>query len=208
MRVFITGTDTGVGKTLVSSWLCAHTGYDYFKPVQTGVMDGTDSEAVARLAGVVTHPEVYRYQAPVSPHWAAALEGESIQLEAMQSPAVAQLIIEGAGGVLVPLNAHQLMIDLMVQFNLPVILVASSRLGTINHSLLSLQALRARGLSVLGVIVSGEPQVVSCAAIEQFGQTTVLAQLPLLAEITRAQLLQQPLGERLSVLFTESVCRC
>jgi dethiobiotin synthetase len=201
MRVFITGTDTGIGKTLVSSWLCAHTGFDYFKPIQTGVIEGCDSDVVARDAGVFAHPEVYRYQAPVSPHWAASLEGEQIELARIQLPRNDQLVIEGAGGVMVPLNDRELMLDLMVHLDVPVILVASSRLGTINHSLLSLHALRARGVSVLGVIVSGESQPVSCAAIEQWGGYPILATLPVFSDITREALLQYPLGEHL-----ESLC--
>ncbi len=208
MRLFVTGTDTGVGKTLVCSWLCVHTGFDYFKPIQTGVLEGCDSEVVAREAGVLIHPERYRYLAPVSPHWAAALEGETIDLTSIHCPSSAKLIIEGAGGVLVPLNENALMIDLIVQLNVPVILVASSRLGTINHSLLSLQALRARGITVLGMIVSGEPQPASCAAIEHFGQTQVLSSLPLLPSTSREALLQQPFEPRLAALFQEgAVCR-
>ena len=203
MRVFITGTDTDIGKTLVCSWLCAHTGFDYFKPIQTGVSEGRDSDTVARDAGVLTHPEAYRYQAPVSPHWAAALEGETIELANIHLPRSDKLVIEGAGGVMVPLNDRELMLDLIVQLQVPVIVVASSRLGTINHSLLSLQALRARGVEVLGVIVSGAPQPVSCAAIEQFGGYPILATLPWLSHVSRDELLRHPLGPQL-----EGLCHC
>ncbi len=201
MRVFITGTDTGVGKTLVSSWLCAHSGFDYFKPIQTGYLEGADSDLVARDAGVYTHPEIYRYKAPVSPHWAAELEGDEIDLSAIQLPDAKQLVIEGAGGVCVPLNGRDLMIDLIARLDVPVILVASSRLGTINHSLLTLNALHARGLTVLGVVVSGALQPTSCAAIEHFSHSSILATLPYLPQISREILLQQPLGEKLSAWF-------
>ena len=208
MRIFVTGTDTGIGKTLVCSWLCAHTGFEYFKPIQTGSAEDSDSSVVASLAKVAIHPEIYRYKAPVSPHWAAALENERIELIQIQTPRLDRLIIEGAGGLMVPLNDQELMIDLIQHLNAPVILVASSRLGTINHSLLSLSVLRARGLHVLGVIMSGEPQPTSTDAIEHFSEIPILATLPFLTTLTRETLLQQPLGERLSIVLQETVCPC
>src|SRR5690606_17733416 len=131
MRIFVTGTDTGVGKTLVSAWLCRHFGCDYFKPVQAGLLPVTDSEGVKRYADCHTYPETYRLREPASPHHAARLEGRQIALDEIRLPAAQRLVVEGAGGVMVPLAAGCLMIDLIAHLGLPVLVVASTRLGTI-----------------------------------------------------------------------------
>ena len=201
MRIFITGTDTNDGKTVVSSWLCLKTGYDYFKPIQSGASEGRDSRVVAEYSGARVFPEAYCYQAPLSPHLAAAAEHETIDTQHIQLPDSNNLIVEGAGGVLVPINDHTLMVDFMKQLNVPVILVASSRLGTINHSLLSLEALRARNLDVLGVIVTGEPNDASIRSIEVYGHTEVLAHLPFLPELNQFALNQVGLGVKLTPIF-------
>ena len=205
MQVFITGTDTNVGKTVVCSWLCLHTGYDYFKPIQTGISEGRDSSLVSDYSNARIYPEACCYQAPLSPHLAAAYENETIDSQRIQLPASNQLIIEGAGGVLVPINANTMMVDLIKQFNVPVILVASSRLGMINHSLLSLEALRSRQCRVLGVIVTGELNEASCRSIEDYGNTKILAQLPFLPEVNRASLSQIPLGPNLTSMLGRKV---
>ena len=147
-RFFITGTDTGIGKTVVSALLCVALDAIYWKPIQTGTREGTDTETVMQLAQLPRHrtlPESYRFKPPVSPHLAAKWAGVRIELRKIRMPAPVQgsLIAEGAGGVLVPLNRTQLMTDLMRHLNLPVVLVARTSLGTINHTLLSLAALRA-----------------------------------------------------------------
>lgn len=202
--IFITGTDTNIGKTLVSSWLCLHTQYDYFKPIQTGVVEGRDSDVVSQLSGVTIHPEAYCFQAPVSPHWAAQLEGHRIDIEHIHLPQVSTLIVEGAGGVLVPVNEHTVMLDLILKWHLPVILVSSTRLGTINHTLLSLEALRHRGCSVLGVIMTGEHHASNHDAIERYGQVSVLGALPQLSSVSRQALIEVPLGPVLTKLFETS----
>lgn len=202
MKIFIAGTDTNVGKTVVSSWLCLQTGYDYFKPIQTGVSEGRDSVLVSQYTNAHIYPEAYCYQAPLSPHTAAKLENQTIDIQRIQLPTSEKLIVEGAGGVLVPINANTLMVDLIKQFNIPLILVASSRLGMINHTLLSLEALRARHIDVLGVVVTGEPNDASCEAIEEYGNTTILAQLPFLPNLSKASLGQIPLGSRLTSIMT------
>lgn len=200
-HIFITGTDTNIGKTLVCSWLCLQTGYDYFKPIQTGTNEGRDSSIVSKYAGAHVHPETYCYQAPLSPHLAAAAENEIIDIQRIQLPSSDRLIIEGAGGVLVPINAHAMMVDLVKQFNVPVIIVASSRLGMINHTLLSIEALRSRNIDLLGVIVTGDLNEASCQAIEKYGQARVLAQLPFLPEVSRESLSRVPIGFELSNLL-------
>lgn len=201
MQLFVTGTDTHVGKTVVCSWLCLQTGYDYFKPIQTGIAQERDASLVLQYSNAHIYPETYCYQAPLSPHLAAIAEHETIDMQRIQLPSSRQLIVEGAGGVLVPINDHALMVDLISQFNIPVILVASSRLGMINHTLLSLEALRARHLNILGVIITGEPNDASCRSIEQYGRTQILAQLPFISEINKESLSQIPLGLTLTSIL-------
>ncbi|MBY0429867.1 MAG: dethiobiotin synthase, partial [Rhodospirillales bacterium] len=159
--VFVTGTDTGIGKTLVSAWLVRHWRADYWKPVQTGTVEGRDLDVIRRQ-GVpgdgrrpTLFPSAYEFSAPLSPHAAAALEGAEIVLDRLTAPASELLVVEGAGGALVPLNGQFLMVDLMVRLGLPVLVVARSGLGTINHTLLTLEALRARHLRIAGVVMSG-----------------------------------------------------
>lgn len=204
MQIFITGTDTNVGKTVVSSWLCLQAGYDYFKPIQTGLNEGRDSVLVSEYSGAYIYTESYCYQAPISPHLAASAEHETIDIQRIQLPPSKNLIIEGAGGVLVPINSNTLMIDLIQQFNVPVILVVASRLGMINHALLSLEALRSRRIPVLGVIVTGEVNDASNRTIEDYGHTSILAQLPLLSHVNKASLSHVPLGSRLSSIILNS----
>ena len=194
-RFFITGTDTGVGKTVVSALLCAALDAHYWKPIQTGTRDGTDSRTVARIAErprARIHPEAYRFAPPVSPHLAAQRAGMRIDLGNLRLPAIGvkeNLIVEGAGGSLVPINDAQLMTDLMKQFGLPVLLVARTTLGTINHTLLSLAALRAARLTVRGVIMAGKPDSDNRKAIEHYGRTKVVGVVPPLTKLTRAALL-------------------
>lgn len=159
--IVITGTDTDVGKTVVAAGLASCIpGALYWKPIQAGVDDGTDSERVGAYSGLAPErilPEKYRLEMPASPHLAARLEGVTIrQNELHIPPAAGPLIIEGAGGVLVPLTEKLTMADLFAQWRQPVILVARTSLGTINHSLLSIEALRARSVPVGGIIFSGD----------------------------------------------------
>ena len=195
-RFFITGTDTNVGKTVVSALLCAALGAIYWKPIQTGTREGTDRATVMRIARVPknrTLPEVYRFAPPVSPHLAARLAGVRIELRKIKLPQIADsenLIVEGAGGALVPINNTQLMTDLMTHFNLPVLLVARTSLGTINHTLLSIAALRAARLDLRGVVMVGKENRENRAAIEHYGEIEVVGVVPQLAKINRAALLR------------------
>jgi len=191
MRIFVTGTDTDVGKTLVSAWLCQHFGFDYFKPVQAGLLPMTDSEWVKIHAGCLTYPETYRLREPASPHYAAQLEGRQLALEDIRLPDVQRLVVEGAGGVMVPLGAGCLMIDLIAWLGLPVLVVAATRLGTLNHTLLTLQALRLRGIAVLGVILNGPPCDMTAGTIADFGSVPVLQQIPALSAGVSASALMQ-----------------
>jgi dethiobiotin synthase len=194
-RFFITGTDTNVGKTVVSAMLCAALDAIYWKPVQTGTEDGSDRSTVMRLAQLArdrTLPETYRFVPPVSPHLAARRAGVKIDLRKIALPEIGareNLIVEGAGGALVPINEKELMTDLMAHLKFPVLLVTRTALGTINHTLLSLQALRAAKLNVRGVIMVGKRDVENHKAIEYYGKTSVIGILPQLAKLNRATLL-------------------
>jgi dethiobiotin synthetase/malonyl-CoA O-methyltransferase len=180
--VFVTGTDTGIGKTMVSAWLVRSWSADYWKPVQSGIADGADADVVRQVApGVVIHPSTHTLTQPLSPHEAARRDGVTITLGDFHLPETTRtLVIEGAGGALVPLNDTDLMVDLMARLGLPLVVVARSGLGTINHTLLTLEALKARALPVAGVIMSGTPNDANRKAIEHFSGLPVVGQLPLL----------------------------
>ncbi|MBF0460061.1 MAG: dethiobiotin synthase [Magnetococcales bacterium] len=195
---FVTGTDTGVGKSVASTWLLHHFGGQYWKPVQAGAGSGeeTDTAFVHRLSGLSEerfYPSAYTLALPRSPHEAARKEGVVIRLERLQLPVARRpWVVEGAGGILVPLNGTDLMLDLMTQLGLPVILVARTTLGTINHTLLSLACLRQRGLTIAGVILNGVPDAENRQAISHYGQVTILADIPLLQPLDREALLRVP----------------
>jgi dethiobiotin synthetase len=176
--LFVTGTDTGVGKTVVSAALALRFPFfSYWKPVQTGIEQDDDAAEVRRLAGCRV-AEGIRLPRPVSPHLAARLAGITIRVADLRLPDGPPWIVEGAGGVLVPLNDTELMIDLMRALALPVVVVGRSSLGTINHTLLTLEALRARSLCVAGAVLAGEKNAGNRAAIEQYGRVAVIGELP------------------------------
>lgn len=192
--IVVTGTDTGVGKTVFAAALVGALGASYWKPVQAGIDEdgGTDSARVLRLSGALPTrivPEAWRLATPCSPHRAAEIDGVRIEAERLSPPPVeGPLVIEGAGGVLVPLSRSLLYADLFARWAAPVVLVARTALGTINHALLSLEALRARGVPVLGVAFVGEPQPDSEATIAAIGAVRRLGRLPILADLDRATL--------------------
>lgn len=179
-RLVITGTDTGVGKTVFAAGLTAALGASYWKPVQAGLEEETDSELVARLAPQArVLPEAYRLATPCSPHEAARIDGITIDPARLTPPTGGgALVIEGAGGALVPLAPGLLYADLFARWNLPVVVVARTALGTINHSLLTLEALRARGVMVAGIALIGPANPASAAAIASFGKVALLGCLP------------------------------
>jgi dethiobiotin synthase len=178
----------------VSAWLLAHLDACYWKPVQAGTVPETDTQTVRRLAEAPEDrilPEAYVLKEPMAPHEAARREGISIDMAKLVAPQDDRLlIVEGAGGLLVPLNEKDYVIDLIEDLNLPVILVARSTLGTINHTLLSLEALRRRGLVVAGVVINGPESPHNRAAIERYGKTQVIAEIPRLDTVTRSALRQ------------------
>jgi len=188
----VAGTDTGVGKTLVSAMLVAGLGASYWKPIQSGLGEQTDSDVVHQLCALSKSPclpEAYRLDAPLSPHAAAAAEGISITRANLRLPKVdGRLIVEGAGGLMVPINRQTLLIDLIVDWSLPVLLVARNRLGVINHTLLSLAALRRSAIEVIGVVLNGGGDAANRQAIETYGEVEVVAEIPALASINQATL--------------------
>jgi dethiobiotin synthase len=192
---FVTGTDTDVGKTVLSSLLCAALPAVYWKPIQTGAREGTDRQTIARLlgdgAGAVA-PETYLFDDPVSPHLAAQSSGMEICIGKIAVPrldSALPLVVEGAGGVMVPINRSQFMTDLMLHLALPVVLAARSTLGTINHTLLSLQCLESAGIQTRGVVLIGPENPENRAAIEHYGRTRVIGHIPMLPEINKQSLL-------------------
>lgn len=184
MTAFIvTGTDTGIGKTVFSAGLTARLGATYWKPVQSGLEEETDSQIVARLSGQPVLPEAFRLKLPASPHIAAAAEGRVIDDAALILPPERPLVVEGAGGLMVPLNDHATFLDVFARWQLPVILCARTALGTINHSLLSLAALRAAGVPVHGVAFIGPEAPEVEATICRMGRTRRLGRLPVLQSL-------------------------
>ena len=191
---FVTGTDTDVGKTVAAAWLMLHTGAAYWKPVQSGLADGPgDTETVRRLTGADAgrfHAPVYELVAPLSPHEAAAREGVTIDPARLTLPPQdPPPIVEGAGGLMVPLSGDFLMIDLIARLGLPVVLVCRSALGTINHTLLSLEALHRRDLPIAGLIISGPKTPHNRTALEEYGKVPVIAEIGPLDPLNKEALL-------------------
>jgi dethiobiotin synthetase len=201
--IIISGTDTGVGKTMLSAILMASMPeYSYWKPIQSGIVDGTDSETVRGLSESSPErilPEAYIFSQPLSPHLAASIDGKSIEPEKLHVPNIQPLIIEGAGGLLVPLTERLLYVDMFKQWNLPVLLACRSGLGTINHTLLSIEAMRRRDISLLGCVLIGEPNPENEKAIEYYGKAKVLGRIPPITSFT-AETLRSIFNQHLILL--------
>jgi dethiobiotin synthase len=195
---FVTGTDTDVGKTVASAWLLLQleaSGHaaSYWKPVQAGTEPETDRAAVTRLTQLPEDrilPEAYVLPEPMAPHEAARRAGIAIDMDKIVPPVAGRmLVVEGAGGALVPLTGDRYVIDVAATLELPVVLVARSTLGTINHTLLSLEALRRRDLPLAGVVLIGPKTPHNREAIERYGEAEVIAEMPRLDPVNRAALL-------------------
>lgn len=192
MTIVVTGTDTDIGKTIFAAALAGALGGYYWKPVQSGLEDGSDSETVARLSGLPAGrilPEGYRLQTPCSPHRAAEIDGVEINAERLAPPVTDRpLVVEGAGGALVPVRRDLLFADLFARWALPTVIVARTALGTINHSLLTIEALRARGVPIIGIAFVGDAVEDSEATIAAIGKVRRLGRLPRIAPLDRASL--------------------
>ena len=194
--LFVTGTDTDVGKTVLCAALCAGLDSCYWKPVQAGTEPMTDSERVRLWSGLPAtriFQERYILREPMSPHAAADLEDVEISLDDFETPDTAgrPLIVEGAGGLIVPINWRETVLDLMVRFRMPVLLVARSGLGTLNHTLLSIRALRDAGLEIWGVVLNGPSHPSNEETIRHFGRIERLFSFPPLETVEAETLKQQ-----------------
>ena len=192
-RIVVAGTDTEIGKTVFAAGLADLLGANYWKPIQAGLEGETDSRIVARLGGLSDDrivAELYRLQTPASPHRAAAIDGVRIAVESLDVPDTGgrALVIEGSGGLLVPLDRTTLYIDVFARWRHPVVLCARTTLGTINHSLLSIEALRNRKLDILGIAFIGESNSESEDIICEIGRVRRLGRLPRLSPLTRSTL--------------------
>ena len=188
-RIFVTGIGTDVGKTVVSAVLTEALKADYWKPVQTGSFFSTDTAKVQKWVSNTEskfHPEGYLLKQYMSPHAAAELEGMEIDVNSIQLPQTNNnIIIEGAGGLMVPLNRKQFMIDLIKKFDAEVILVIQNYLGSINHSLLSIDALKNRNMNILGIVLNGPPHQLSEDIILDYSGLKLLGRINKEAELNQ-----------------------
>jgi dethiobiotin synthetase len=188
LRLVITGTDTGIGKTVFSAAVADALGACYWKPIQSGLDEETDSETVLRLGRIPSKRillEAWRLKTPVSPHLSAEIDAVTLDPQALEPPATdSPLIIEGAGGLLVPLTRHETFADVFRRWQIPIILCARTGLGTINHTLLSLEAMRQRRIPVFGVSFIGDAHPDTQQIIEEMGDVRILGRLPRLEPLT------------------------
>jgi dethiobiotin synthase len=185
---FVTGTDTGIGKTVVSSILTKGLDASYWKPIQAGLEEETDTEFVRRTTDLPAKQilsERYRLNTPMSPHAAADIDDVSIALDDFSLPDyhTDHLVVEGAGGLMVPINEEDMIIDLISYLSLPVVLVARSTLGTLNHTFLSLEALRRRDIPILGVVLNGPEHSSNRETIQEYGEIEILSEIDTINDI-------------------------
>lgn len=185
MRFVVSGTDTNIGKTVFCAGLCGLIGARYWKPVQAGLPG--DSDVVRELAGVEAVPEAYTLQLAASPHQGAAEEGVVIDPDRLVPPD-GPVVIEGAGGLMVPLGPQLLFIDVFARWKLPLILCARTKLGTINHTLLSIEAVRRRDIPLHGVAFIGDANEESERIICEIGQVKRLGRLPVIEPLSPGRL--------------------
>jgi dethiobiotin synthetase len=187
--LFVTGIGTDIGKTLISAILVEKLKCDYWKPIQSGDLDNSDTMKVQRLitnTTTVFHPESYKLTRPYSPHKSAALDGIKIDEKTIITPETDNLLlIEGAGGLMVPLNDRYLIIDLIKLLNAEVILVSQNYLGSINHTLLSIEALKQRDISIKGVLFNGEENASTEDYIIAYTQVKHLGRVPVLTPVDK-----------------------
>lgn len=190
--IVVTGTDTGVGKTVFAAGLTMSIGASYWKPVQAGLTGETDSEAVARLSGIPGEriiPEAYRLREPASPHLAAKLEGITVCEERLSLPrAQGPLVIEGAGGIYVPLSDTLCMADLFARWDASIVVCARTSLGTINHSVLTVRALQSLGITTVFIVFVGDPHKENERLIPELLGIPCLGRLPRLDPLSRVSL--------------------
>lgn len=191
---FITGIGTGIGKTIVSSIVTEKLQADYWKPIQSGDLDQSDSMKVESLISnskTVIHQEAFKLTQPLSPHLSAKLDNIDLSIDKLFTPSTENtLIIEGAGGLMVPLNDRELLIDYIIALKVEVILVSQNYLGSINHTLLSLELLKARNVTVKGIIYNGGSNIETERYINQYSRVEILGNIPVLDVITKETIQQ------------------
>ena len=192
MNLFVTGIGTNVGKTIMSAVLTEALQADYWKPIQSGTIEGRDAETVKTLISnnvTVIHPEAYSLKEPLSPHFAAKLEGVEIDLNKIHLPKTNnKLLIEGAGGLLVPINNQHYVIDIAKQFNCEIALVASNYLGCINHTLLSIDYILKHNLKLSMLILNGEFEQEVESAILNYAKVATVIKVPTLKSLSKEEI--------------------
>ena len=192
LKFIICGTDTDVGKTLISSFFVRGLQSFYWKPIQSGTETETDSETILSLSGIKKEKilkEAYIFNNPVSPHWAAELDEKTIDINSLGLPSIdGSLIIETAGGLMVPITRNFLQIDQIKRWDLPVILVCRSSLGTLNHTLLSIEALEKRNIKILGLVINGEKHLDNPKTLHEFSKLKIIAEFPRLINLDKNNL--------------------
>ena len=192
LKFIICGTDTDVGKTLISSFFVRGLQSFYWKPIQSGIETETDSQSILRLSGIKKEKilkEAYIFEKPVSPHWAAEIDGKKIDINLLDLPSIDDsLVIETAGGLMVPITRNFLQIDQIKKWNLPVIIVCRSSLGTLNHTLLTIEALKKRNIKILGLIINGEKHFDNPKTLREFSKLPIIAEFPRLNNIDKNNL--------------------
>ena len=187
LKFVVCGTDTDIGKTLISSFLVRGLNCFYWKPIQSGIDNETDSEFVQRISEVSNEKilkEAYIFSNPVSPHWAAEIDKVEIKRSSLNLPEIDQnLVIETAGGLMVPITRDFLQIDQIKIWDLPVIIVCRSSLGTLNHTLLSIEALRNRKIKILGLIINGKKHSDNPRTLKTFSNLPIIAEFPLIEDL-------------------------
>ncbi len=193
--IVVTGTDTGVGKSVLSALLLLALDGGYWKPIQAGTEEETDSEAIVRMTGLPIEriiPEAYRLAAPASPDQAAEREGVTIDLDTLNLPAGDRpLVVEGAGGVLVPVADGLTFADLFARWALPVVIAARSGLGTLNHTLLTLEALERRGVRAAGVVLIGDEHQANERSLGRYTDVPIVGRVRRLERLDREELLKE-----------------
>ena len=187
LKIVVCGTDTDIGKTLISAFLVRGLNSFYWKPIQSGIDNETDSEFVQRISEVSNEKilkEAYIFSNPVSPHWAAEIDNVEIKKSSLNLPKIDQnLVIETAGGLMVPITRDFLQIDQIKIWDLPVIIVCRSSLGTLNHTLLSIEALRKRKIKILGLIINGKKHSDNPRTLKTFSNLPIIAEFPLIEDL-------------------------
>ncbi|MCJ0743134.1 dethiobiotin synthase [Pedobacter montanisoli] len=189
-KYFVTGIGTGIGKTVASAVLVEKLNADYWKPIQSGDLDQSDSLTIESLISnsqTVIHPETYRLSQPLSPHLSAKLDEIEITLDQFSLPETTRsLIVEGAGGLMVPLNDKDLILDLITHLNLETIVVSSNYLGSINHTLLTINTLKQHGIKIKGILFCGEENAESQSYILNYTNLPFLGRIPQLKNLDKS----------------------